>query len=415
MSTQIIAYFAAYSLSMLGNGIASVLLPLLVLARTGDVLAAGIVASVTAGAGALVGMFAGVVVDRVNRRTVSIVSDVLSGAAVAALPVVDALTGLTLPWFICLAVVGAFGDAPGLTAREVLLPRLAGAEPGRPDRLDRLVGAREAISGVLVLAAPGAGGLLIAVAGVGSTTLLVTAATSFAAAACSFGVRHRAGAIAIGVAADPLRSNVLRAAMRDLLAGFRFLSYSHFLLGATFLTAVFVAASVALQTSLLPAYFTALELPSLTGVVVSSIAAGGMIGAGLYAALAARIRRRTWFVGGLLGTIVGFFGVGSFASPWLVFAAAFTVGLMGAPVSAALGVATIKATPDHMRGRILGAQNVAIMAAPALAAAPVAGLASGIGLVPAGLILAGGVAVACVVSLVAPVFKSLDDPTRAEA
>ncbi|MDN6198770.1 hypothetical protein [Corynebacterium flavescens] len=85
----------AYSLSLLGNGVASVLFPLLVLAKTGDILAAGVIASATAAVSALVGVLAGVVIDRVNRRTVSIVSDILSAASIAALPLVDHLWGST--------------------------------------------------------------------------------------------------------------------------------------------------------------------------------------------------------------------------------------------------------------------------------------------------------------------------------
>jgi hypothetical protein len=44
-------YFASYGLSLLGKGIASVVMPLLVLERTGDVLAAGVLAAVATAAG----------------------------------------------------------------------------------------------------------------------------------------------------------------------------------------------------------------------------------------------------------------------------------------------------------------------------------------------------------------------------
>ncbi|MGX1738720.1 MFS transporter [Corynebacterium flavescens] len=133
----------AYSLSLLGNGVASVLFPLLVLAKTGDILAAGVIASATAAVSAVVGVLAGVVIDRVNRRTVSIVSDILSAASIAALPLVDHLWGLNLTWFIVLGIIGAFGDIPGMTARETMLPRLVELGDGaKAGRLDRLVGIR---------------------------------------------------------------------------------------------------------------------------------------------------------------------------------------------------------------------------------------------------------------------------------
>lgn len=68
-------------------------LPLLVLQRTGDVLAAGVLATVTTTASALTGLVSGLVVDRVDRRLVTVVAGVLGAAVVAALPVVDALWG----------------------------------------------------------------------------------------------------------------------------------------------------------------------------------------------------------------------------------------------------------------------------------------------------------------------------------
>ena len=91
MSRNTWVYLGSYSLSLLGNGISSVLFPPLVLAKTGDLLAAGVLASISAAVFAVVGVLAGVVVDRVNLRTVSIISDMLSATLVAALPVVHAL------------------------------------------------------------------------------------------------------------------------------------------------------------------------------------------------------------------------------------------------------------------------------------------------------------------------------------
>lgn len=66
----------------------------------------------------------------------------------------------------------------------------------------------------------------------------------------------------------------------------------------------------------------------------------------------------------MVGTLVGFAAVGRMASPWLLLAAAALVGLTNAPASALLGVLTVEATPDGMRGRVLGAQNTLVLAAP---------------------------------------------------
>ncbi|RCS75527.1 MFS transporter [Brachybacterium alimentarium] len=402
-------YLGSYSLSLLGNGIASVLFPLLVLAKTGDILAAGILASVTAAVAAVVGVLAGVVVDRVNRRTVSIISDVLSAGSVAALPVVDAVWGLNLTWFIVLGVIGAFGDMPGMTARETMLPRLVQLDGGKPGALDRLVGVRESLSAALMLIGPGVGGLLVFLLGVSSTTLFITAGTSLAAAALSLALSSRAGAIEpIAGAAEHSGSPGVRGVATDLVQGWRFLLGHRLVLGASILTAVFVAVIAGLQATILPAYFLQERLPEFSGFAVTGIALGSLFGAGLYAATVGKASRRAWFVIGMLGSVIGFAALGAMGAPWLVIAAAVLIGLTNAPMSAVLGVATIEATPDRMRGRVLGAQNALMLAAPALTAAPIAAIASGYGLTTAGVGIAVVMAVTAVIALIVPAFRSLD-------
>ncbi|MGO1265189.1 MAG: MFS transporter [Microbacterium gubbeenense] len=408
MSRNTFVYLGSYGLSLLGNGIASVLFPLLVLAKTGDILAAGILASVTAGVAAVVGVLAGVLVDRVNRRTVSIISDVLSAGSVAALPVVDALWGLNLTWFIVLGVIGAFGDMPGMTARETMLPRVALLGGGKPGALDRLVGVRESLSAVLMLIGPGVGGLLVYLLGVSSAALFITAGTSLAAAVLSFAISPRAGEIESTVVAGAEHSGGVRRLFADLVAGWRFLLGSRLVLGATIVTGVFIAVLAALQATVLPAYFSREQLPELSGFAVTGIALGSLVGAGVYTAMIGRTSRRAWFVIGIVGSMIGFVALGTLGAPWMVIVAAVLIGLTNAPMSAVLGVATIEATPDRMRGRVLGAQNALMLAAPALTSAPIAAVASGFGLTAAGIGIAVLMAVTGVIALVAPAFRGLD-------
>lgn len=409
MSRNTWVYLGSYSLSLLGNGIASVLFPLLVLAKTGDILAAGVLASVSAAVSAVVGVLAGVVVDRVNRRTVSIISDVLSAGSVAALPFVDALWGLNLTWFIVLGVIGAFGDIPGMTARETMLPRLVQLDGGKRGALDRLVGVRESLSAALMLLGPGLGGLLVFLLGVSSAALYVTAGTSLAAALLSFALSPRAGAIE--PVDEATTSGALRGARRvfaELVTGWRFLLGNRLVLGASLLSAVFVAVLAGLQATVLPAYFTSEGFPQLSGFAITGIALGSLLGAAVYTATTGRTTRRTWFVIGIVGSVVGFAVLGMLGAPWLVIAAAALVGLTNAPMSAVLGVATIEATPDRMRGRVLGAQNALMLAAPAVTSAPIAAIASGFGLTAAGVGIAVAMAITGILALIAPAFRSLD-------
>ena len=54
--------------------------------------------------------------DVLNRRDVSAVSDLVSAASVAMRPVVDATVGLSFGWFVAFGLIGAIGDVPGMTA-----------------------------------------------------------------------------------------------------------------------------------------------------------------------------------------------------------------------------------------------------------------------------------------------------------
>ena len=93
-------YLLSCALSLLGNSVAGVVLPLVLLATTGDALAAGTLALICAAPQFLIGLVGGALIDRFNRRNVSIVSDMLSAASVALLPVVDMIWGLSFGWFM---------------------------------------------------------------------------------------------------------------------------------------------------------------------------------------------------------------------------------------------------------------------------------------------------------------------------
>jgi MFS family permease len=259
---------------------------------------------------------------------------------------------------------------------------------------------------------PGLGGLLVAVLGPSPVVMLATAATSLLAALTALVIDPRAGAVP---PREARAGGAARRAVTDLVDAWRFLARRRLVLGATLLTAVLAAVLGALQTTLMPAYFSAEGLAGLTGLTLSAIAGGSIAGSALYAAVAGRLARRTWFVLGMVGLLVGFGAVGSMASPWVVLGGAAVVGLTYAPAAALLGVVIVEETPDALRGRVLGAQNTVVLAAPAITSAPLAAVAGGAGLPVAGLVLAVLVGVAALLALVAPAFRALDAPRTTPA
>lgn len=376
-------YFASYGLSLLGNGVASVLLPLLVLASTGDVSAAGLVA--------------GVIIDRFNRRNVSIVSDFISAAAIAALPLIDAVVGLNLTWFIVIAALGAIWDVPGMTAREALLPKLVVAG----GKLDRVVGIRESVAAFMLLAGPGLGGAIMWIFGVGSLPFILTALTSLTAALLTFGIDADKGKVNW----KPL---TITGVVTDLLGCGQFLVRHRLVFSITMLSCFYAAVIVILQTVLVPAYFLEEAMPHLSGMTLSDFALGGFVGVGIYALAVNKVSRRMFLVVGTTGFSIGFAVIGGLFSPWIMLGATVFIGMTNGPLGAVLGTVMIEAIPDELRGRVMGTQNALMRAIPALAVMMFAAVASTQGLAWAGATLSVVVVVIGILALASNALRTLE-------
>lgn len=432
-----VLYLTSYALSLLGNSIAAVALPLLLLQSTGSLASAGILALATAVPAFLAGLLLGVVVDRVDRRTASVVSDLISAAAIAALPIVDQLGDLTLGWFVLFGVLGAVGDVPGMTAREALLPavvRHSGASA------ERMVGMREAIGALVVLVGPAAAGTLMGLLD-GTTALWVTAGTSLAAAVTSMLLPRGTGRIvelevdadpgpvvapgraAAGIsppspAVVPARSAVLapkRSAVRELREGWRILFGGDRLLRAvTLLSLALVTIVGSLQGVLLPGHFTVIDASHQLGFVLTALGAGTLLGSGVYAWRGPLVARRTWFVAGVAGTAAGVLVVGVLPPVAALFGGAFVLGAASGLLGTVTGVLMLEGIPERARGRVMGTQNALMsLAAPAgMAIAAFLGSLAGLG--TAALVVALAWCAVAAVAVVLPVFRRLNRAASVE-
>ncbi|GAA4899775.1 MFS transporter [Streptomonospora salina] len=350
-----LAYYASHLLSLLGNGIASVALPLIVLQTTGSPLGMSALATAAAVPSVVVGLLSGVIIDRINRLTASVVSDVISAAAIAALPLADMLWGLDLVWFILLGILGAFGDVPGLTAREVLAPMVA-----RHTGLDlrRVVGVRQTLTSVALVVGPAAAGVLLAAVD-SMAVLWITAATSALAAVLTRMLPRRLGEVDASRAAR-------RPLMRELVDGLLVVGRSRFLLGSTFLVLGLAVALGGLQGLVMPVYFDLISRPELLGLVLAVLAAGMLVGATIYSAVGARLSSRTWLSAGFIVTSAGFALMASLLSPAVVFAGAAALGLGNSVVRAVTGVLQVQHVSGALLGRVLSVKTALLtVAAPA--------------------------------------------------
>src|SRR5262249_34290933 len=148
-----------------GTGISIVAFPWLALQRDGSARDASIVATAMTLPLVLSTLVAGTAVDFFGRRRVSLVSDSLSGPAVAGVPLIAWFFGadaINVAELAVLAFFSAAFDPAGTTARQSMLPEAA-TRAGWS--LDRTNSVHEAILNLAYIVGPGIGGLMIATVG----------------------------------------------------------------------------------------------------------------------------------------------------------------------------------------------------------------------------------------------------------
>ncbi|MGX7829569.1 MFS transporter [Actinokineospora sp. 24-640] len=397
-----IRYLLSHALSMLGNSMAAIALPWLILVRTGDAAAAGLIAAVSALPVLVAGVAGGLVVDRFGRRRTSIGADIASALAVAALPFVDHVSGLTMTWFLVLGVAGALFDVPGMTARESLAPDVAAAA-GVP--LEKLAGMREGVNGVVLVVGPAvAGGLLVLFDP--TTVLWVTAACSAAAALCTATLPRRLGASS-GEPSKGVRG--------DLGEGFRALAGDRVLLTMTGVVTASLLVLAPMQNILLPVHLIAEDAPGGYGLVIACLAIGGIAGSIAYSVVGARLSRRTAFVLAQVVTALGTVGLALLPPTPVLLAAAVLAGFGAGPLQAMVLVLVNERIPGRFRGRILGLQNSAQLTAVPLGTLAGGLLIEGIGVRQTGVTLAVAWGVVAVFALLVPALRRMERPAEAAA
>ncbi len=354
-------YIVSGGASLMGNSVAGVVMPLVLLSRTGDVLAAGCLALICAAPQVLAGIVGGALLDRLNRRDVAVASDLVSAACVAALPVVDAVAGLSFGWFVLFGVLGAVGDVPGMTARDTLLPAVA--ERDRRD-LQSFVGVQQTVESVVTVVGPAFAAIAMGAFGP-INALWITSGLSVLAVLAMLTVPRGVGGAHLpshgkGHAPRPL----LREALRDAGRGFSLLVRGdRLLLSSVALALLLVMAVGGFQGLVLPAYYSSMGTPELVGFVTSACSLGTLVGSLVYTRFALDLSRRLWYVLSFLGMSCGIAVIGLLPDLPLMIAGAAVLGFSAGPLAALLNFFVFDSVPEADRGSVLGTQNALYLAA----------------------------------------------------
>jgi H+ antiporter protein len=390
-----------------GNGISIVAFPWLVLQRDGSALDASIVA----GAASLPLLFstllAGTAVDFLGRKRISIISDLLSGATVAAVPLLAMLFGVSVVNVAVLAVLAALGalfDPAGITARESMLPEAASRAGWT---LDRTNGLYEAVFNVAYIAGPGLGGLLIATIG-GINTMWVTAAT-FALSIVAVSLLRLEGA------GPPTVEERPDGVWSGMVEGLRFVWNLKVLRTLALIDLAMTGLYLPMESVLFPKYFTDRNAPAHLGWVLMALSIGGLVGALAYPLLVRQMSRRVILLIATLtlGLCTAAFSVLPPLAVILLLCA--LVGLVYGPIAPIYNYVMQTKSPAALRGRVVGVMTSLAYAAGPLGFMLAGPLADAFGLKVTFLALAIPMILIGLASVRLPSLHDLDGPTEQSA
>jgi len=299
----------------------------------------------------LLGPFGGAMADRVSRRQILILADVVRGVAAIALAALVLMapgrSGTILFWLLVLSAVMGVGDAFFRPAISAAIPDLV------PDReVTRANSANRLALDLSTFLGQGAGGVLFRLIGPGILFLCDGVSYLFAALSESL-IRLPPPALArqaggwLKAGADFWRE--VKLGLRHV-AGRKGLRYLLFLspLDSFFMITIVV---------LLPFYvedFLHVK-PDWYGFLVAAFGAGSFLGSITAGATNVTGRARTWaYLACGAGIGVSALALGAVRSPWTAMAWIFAAGAMsGFTVIHILSLAQLT-SPSELRGRVLG-------------------------------------------------------------
>lgn len=346
------ALYTADAISLVGNTVAQLAIPWYVLVTTGSASLTGLAVFFNFLPIVLAGFFGGVVVDRLGFRTTSVVADLASAAAVAAIPLLHATVGIELWQLMALVFLGALLDAPGSTARAALFPdAVALAEVG----MERATGIRGAIQQSSLLVGGPLGGVLVAV--LSPTAALWLDAGSFLVSAAL---------VAFVVPRARRTTDEAEAPRRyfaELAEGMRFI-WNQRVIRAIVLT-VLVTNLLDAPFPVLMSVFAREEFGSAAdlGVMYGTFGGAALAGALAFSAVGHRLPRRRTFVCCFALFPVVYLTMATLPSLPVALAALAFVGFAAGPINPLLATIQFELVPTHLRGRVFGATRAGAWAA----------------------------------------------------
>jgi MFS family permease len=344
----------ANAVSETGNVLAFVAIPWFVLQTTESAVRTGLTGAAFLLAAVTAGVVGGPIVDRIGFKRTSIVADLAGAVTVALVPLLYHTVGLRFWQLLLLVFLGGFLDAPGHTARQSLVPDLAGKAGMGIERANSVF---QGVRFASLLLGPPLAGLLISVFAPGNV-LWIDAATFVVSAAL----------VAALVPTQWTEAGARGAGryLADLAEGVVFICRDRLVVWMFGIGVVANSLAVPLVAVVLPvfareAYGSAVDL----GLMLGGFGGGALAGTSLYAVVGARLPRRATLVAAVSLLGVPFWVLIATPPLWAAIGALFVAGLTLGPPNPLTYSVLQERTPPRMLGRVLGAGiSLSMLGAP---------------------------------------------------
>ena len=403
----IYALLVANAVSVVGNAMTAVAVPWFVLQTTGSAVKTGLTGAVIALGAVTAAFFGGPIVDQLGFKRTSVVADLMSGVTVALIPLLY-MFGLLEFWqLLVLGFLGAVLDAPGMSAREAMIPELAHAANMPIERANSL---DAAIPRLAQFAGPPVAGVLIVA--LGATGVLWLDAVTFTVSAALVAV-----AVPAVRAAREDQESGSQGYVAELLEGLAFVRGNTLILSMVLVATVANLLDSPLQAVILPIYADEIFGSAVSlGIMLGGFGGGALAGTLLFGVVGHRLPRRLTFM--ICWVIAGPLAYLTLAAtpPLPVIVVMFAlVGILAGPINPIYSVIFQEHTPVQMRGRVFGVLNALAFSATPLGMAMGGFLVGGIGLVTT-LVGMGGIYLLVTVSMFFnPALKEMDVPPKTSA
>ncbi len=381
----------AQAISSFGDALTNLALIALVNQLTGSTTAIATLSILIAVPTISIGLIAGALVDRLNRKTTMIISDSLRALLVIGLVVVSSKDWLWLLYtlgFLQAAVGTFFNPARGaLIAKVVPAAQLVEASS--------LAQTTQVVAGLLGTTLAG---LLIGGNHTGGFWIVFGSdALTFAVSALLVMFVRTSGAVQIeGSPTNP------RAVLSSMFEGIRLIGRTPTLLAIMVAAVIAVFGFGAFNVLMVPFFTKDLQIPLTWFGALELASTLGMILAGAMTALiASRLKFNTLIGGGLLVLALATFPMSLVVNIWGVIAVSFALTFFSTPLNISIGAFIQTRVPNEILGRVGASLNVVIQSSSPISMAFAGVLAANIGVRGVFVVSAALCALAGVYALIA--------------